>query len=110
MAFYSDLRAGYFTIQFNMSWLDIALDEMGYKIEVLDEDGGDSSQVRYERFVNRAVEKYVISKIFCQDGEENKKIASCYESIWHYLLEELQEWANKKNPHIIVQKIDTDNE
>jgi hypothetical protein len=98
MPFTADLRVGYFKMNFNMSWYWEFLSEREIEFEFDDgyeDDNGEISKL--ELHIERAVEKYVISKIFCKDGEENKQIDNMYDNIWDYLYEETLEHIKNRN-------------
>jgi len=99
MPFHNDLRVGYFDFNFNMSWYYEFLTEREMEIVFPSSaDDDDNERCRFENFIQRAFEKYIIAKIFCPRGaEENEKINNDYDDVWEYVLDETYQYIKERN-------------
>ncbi|NBP02693.1 MAG: hypothetical protein EBU90_21750 [Proteobacteria bacterium] len=60
MPFNADLRAGYFNIDFNMSWFYEYLSEMNEEIEFIQ----DYSRIDFEHYIEKSFEELVVWRLF----------------------------------------------
>ena len=101
MPFDADLRAGYFKIEFNMSWFYEALSDAEVEVEFHTlTDGVEQYNVKaFERFIEDCAYKFIVSKIFKHDIDDTPKNYDC---IWQYLTEQALEFEAQHPTYLTI--------
>ena len=99
MPFSDDLRAGYFTMQFNMSWFWNMIDELNETIKFVGEDEEDNNQYdwitySFEKHIETNAYHYIIHSSF-DKSLHTECDCDNYDTIWLYLYECARDWVQK---------------
>ena len=93
----SDTRAGYLTIDFNMSWFWEMLRDRCEDIKFNGCENDDNCEhyiSKFADYIETKAQEYIIHKVF---STECYKECAIYDDIWIYLYESASEWVNENS-------------